>query len=60
MHDSRATLMDAVKCGFSLENIQSIVKIYMENQFLDDDEADVFFNTLPSGILGKEEIRGVG
>ena len=27
-HDARATLVDAVKWGFSLENIQSIVKVY--------------------------------
>ena len=32
-HDARATLMDAVKRGFSLENNRSIVKMYIENQF---------------------------
>ena len=58
-HDARATLMDAVKRGFSLENIRSIVKMYIENQFLDEDEADAFLSTLPSGTLGKEETREV-
>ena len=58
-HDARATLMDAVKRGFSLENIQSIVKMHIENQFLDEDEADAFLGTLPSGTLGKEETREV-
>ena len=58
-HDARATLMDAVKRGFSLENIQSIVKMYVENQFLDEDEADSFLSTLPSGTLSKEEVREV-
>ena len=33
-HDAKANLMDAVKRGFSLENIQSIVKLYVEHQFL--------------------------
>ena len=31
-HDAKANLMDAVKRGFSLENIQSIVKLYVEHQ----------------------------
>ena len=45
-HDAKATLMDAVKRGFSFENIQSIVQIYIEHQFLDEDEADAFLSTL--------------
>ena len=58
-HDARATLMDAVKRGFSLENIKSIVKLYVENQFSDKDEADAFLTTLPSGTISKEEVREV-
>ena len=58
-HDARATLMDAVKRGFSIENIQSIVKMYVENQFLDEDEADTFLSTLPSGTSSKEKVREV-
>ena len=58
-HDARATLMDAVKRGFSLENIRSIVKVYVEHQFLDEDEADAFLTTLPTGTSSKEEVREV-
>ena len=58
-HDARATLMDAVKRGFSLENIQPIVKMYVEHQFLDEDEADAFLTTLPTGTSSKEELREV-
>ena len=58
-HDARANLMDAVKHGFSLENIQSIVKLYVEHQFLDEDEADAFLTTLPTGSSSKEEVREV-
>ena len=58
-HDARATLMDAVKRGFSLENIRSIVKMYVEHQFLDEDEADAFLTTLPTGTSSKEEVREV-
>ena len=32
-HDAKANLMDAVKRGFSLENIQSIVKLYVSISF---------------------------
>ena len=58
-HDAKANLMDAVKCGFILENIQSIVKLYVEHQFLDEDEADAFLTTLPTGTSNKEEVREV-
>ena len=58
-HDARATLMDAVKRGFSLENIRTIVKMYVEHQFLDEDEADAFLTTLPTGTSNKEEVREV-
>ena len=58
-HDARANLLDAVKRGFSLENIQSIVKLYVEHQFLDEDEADAFLTTLPTGTSSKEEVREV-
>ena len=58
-HDARATLMDAVKRGFSLENIQSIVKMYVEHQFLDKDEADAFLTTLPTGTSSKDEVREI-
>ena len=43
--DAKANPMDAVKHGFSLENIQSIVKLYIEHQFLDEDEANAFLTT---------------
>ena len=50
--------MDAVKCGFSLENIQSTVKLYVEHQFLDEDKADAFLTTLlPTSTSNKEGLR---
>ena len=58
-HDAKANLLDAVKRGFSLENIQSMVKLYVEHQFLDEDEADAFLTTLPTGTSSKEEVREV-
>ena len=58
-HDARATLMDAVKRGFSFKNIQTIAKMYLEHQFLDEDEADAFLTTLPTSTSNKEEVRGV-
>ena len=58
-HDVRANLMDAVKRGFNFENIQSLVKMYLENEFLDEEEADAFLSTLPVGTDSKEEIREV-
>ena len=58
-HDARANLLDAVKRGFSLDNIQSIVKLYVEHQFFDEDEADAFLTTLPTGTFSKEEVREV-
>ena len=58
-HDAKANLMDAVKRGFSLENIQSIVKLYVEHQFLGEEEADAFLTTLPTGTSTKEEVREV-
>ena len=47
--------MDAVKRGFNFENIQSLVKMYLENEFLDEEEADAFLSTLPVGTDSKEE-----
>ena len=55
-HDIRANLMDAVKRGFNFENIQSLVKMYLENEFLDEEEADAFLSTLPVGTDSKQEI----
>ena len=52
-------LEDAVKQGFNFENIQSLVKMYLENEFLDEEEADAFLSTLPVGTDSKEEIREV-
>ena len=54
-HDAMANLMDAVKRGFTLDSIQSIIKIYLEHQFLDEDEADTFLSSLPIGSSIKEE-----
>jgi len=51
--------MDAIKRGFSLKNIQSIVKLYVEHQFSDEDKADAFLMTLPTGTSSKEEVREV-
>jgi len=58
-HDAQANLLDTVKCSSSLENIQSIVKLYVEHQFLDEDEADAFLTTLSTGTSNKEEVREV-
>ena len=58
-HDARATFMDAVKHSFSLENIRSIVKMYVKHQILDKDKADAFHKTLLTGTLSKEEVREV-
>ena len=46
--------MDDVKHNFTLENIQSTVKLYIEHQFLDENEADAFLTTLPTGTSNKE------
>ena len=51
--------MDAVKCGYNFENIQSLVKLYLEHDFLDEEEADAFLSTLPVGTNTKEELREV-
>ena len=58
-HDVRANLMDAVKRGFNFESIQSLVKLYLEHDFLDEVEADAFLSTLPVGTDTKEELREV-
>ena len=58
-HDARSTLMDAVKRGFSFKNIKAIVKMYIEHQFLNEDEADAFLTTLPTGTSNKEDVREV-
>ena len=55
-HDVRANLMDAVKRGFNFENIRSLVKMYLENEFLDEEEADAFLSTLPVGTDSKGEL----
>ena len=33
--------------------------LYVEHQFLDEDEADAFLTTLPTGTSSKEEVREV-
>jgi len=48
-HDAKANLMDAVNRGFTFENIKSIVKLYLEHKFLDEEEADAFLSTVPIG-----------
>ena len=58
-HDVRANLMDAVKRGFNFENIQSLVKLYLEHDILDEVEADAFLSTLSVGTDTKEELREV-
>ena len=45
-HDVRANLLDAVKREIC-ENIQTLVKMYLEHDFLDEQEADAFLSTLP-------------
>ena len=52
-------LLDSVKQGFSSENIQFIVKMYVEHQFLDKDEDDFFLTTLTTCTSNKEEIAEV-
>ena len=51
--------MNAVKQGFNFENIQLLIKMYLENKFLDEEEADAFHSTLPVGTDSKEEISEV-
>ena len=55
-HDVKAILLDAVKRGFTLENIQSLVQMYLEHEFLNEEEADAFLSTLPTGTDNKEEL----
>ena len=57
--DVKASLFDAVKRGFNVENIQSLVKLYLEHEFLDEQEADAFISTLRTGTDSHEEIREV-
>ena len=58
-HDVKANLLDAVKRGFKIENIQSLVQMYLEHEFLDEQEADAFLSTLPTGTNNVEEVREV-
>lgn len=58
-YDVKANLQDAVKRGFTLENIRTLVQMYLEHSFLDELEADAFLSTLPSGTENNEEIREV-
>ena len=58
-YDVRANLQDAVKRGFTLENIRGLVQMYFEHSFLDEMEADAFLSTLPCGTENNEEIREV-
>ena len=53
-HDVRANLLDAVKRGFDVDNIRSLVQMYLEHEFLDEQEADAFLSTLPTGTDNKE------
>ena len=55
--DVKASLFDAVKRGFNVENIQSLAKLYLEHEFLDEQEADAFLSTLPTGTDSHKEIR---
>ena len=57
--DAKSNLMDAAKRGFSLESLKSLVDMYLEHGFLDDDEADAFLSTLPTGPNQQEEVREV-
>ena len=58
-YDVKANLQDAVKRGFTLENIRTLVQMYLEHSFLDELEADAFLSTLQSGTENNEEIREV-
>ena len=58
-HDAKANLMDAINRGFSFENIKSIIKLYVEHRFLDEDDADVFFSAIPIGTTNNEETKEV-
>ena len=51
--------MDATKRGFSLESLKSLVDMYLEHGFLNDDEADAFLSTIPIGPNQQEEVREV-
>ena len=52
--DVRANLLDAVKRGINIENIRSLVEMYLAHQFLDEQEADAFLSTLPIGTDNEE------
>ena len=49
-HDVKANLLDAVKRGFNIENLKTLVQMYLEHQFLEEEEADAFLSTLPTSI----------
>ena len=53
-HDAKANLMDA---GFSFDNIKSIVKLYLEHRFLDEEEADVFMSNLQIGTTISKKLK---
>ena len=57
--DAKSNLMDAANRGFSLESLKSLVDMYLEHGFLDDDEADTFLSTIPIGPNQQEEVREV-
>ena len=58
-HDVRANLLDVIKGGFNIENIKTLVQMYLEHEFLEQEEADAFLSTLPTGTDSKEDIREV-
>ena len=58
-HDAKSNLMDALSRGFSFDSLKSLVDLYLEHGFLNDDEADAFLSTLPTGPNQDEEVREV-
>ena len=58
-HVVRVNLLDAVKRGFNIENIKTLVQMYLEHEFLEEEEAYAFLSTLPTGTNITEEIREV-
>ena len=46
--DALSSLQSALSRGFSIENIRSLAKLYVEHKFLTDDEAHAFLADVPT------------
>ena len=53
------TILDNVFQHYKQWSSHEVAQMYLEHQFLEDEEADAFLSTLPTGTNSSEEIREV-